>query len=107
MAASGPHDATKPEGYEEFLSSLKRRIRQAQVRAAIAVNRELVLLYWNIGREIVARQVHEGCENANVLWFLPQTLMKSGCRYQYELGIIVTSRATNLCSYISNPSREL
>jgi hypothetical protein len=34
-----------PEGYDEFLRGLKERIRTAQVRAALAVNRELVLLY--------------------------------------------------------------
>ena len=50
----------QPEGYEEFLRDLKQRIREAQVRAALAVNRELVLLYWGIGREILARQQQQG-----------------------------------------------
>ena len=45
-----------PEGYEPFLKDLKERIRTAQVRAALAVNRELVLLYWSIGRDILTRQ---------------------------------------------------
>jgi predicted nuclease of restriction endonuclease-like (RecB) superfamily len=49
-----------PEGYAELLGQLKERIRSAQVRAALAVNRELVLLYWQIGREILARQGREG-----------------------------------------------
>jgi predicted nuclease of restriction endonuclease-like (RecB) superfamily len=44
------------EGYEEFLKDLKERIRGAQVRAALAVNRELVSLYWNVGRDILERQ---------------------------------------------------
>jgi len=43
-------------GYAEFLLDLKARIQQAQVRAALAVNRELVLLYWQIGREILQKQ---------------------------------------------------
>jgi predicted nuclease of restriction endonuclease-like (RecB) superfamily len=47
-------------GYEEFLGELKERIRNAQVRAALAVNRELVLLYWQIGQEILQRQQHQG-----------------------------------------------
>jgi predicted nuclease of restriction endonuclease-like (RecB) superfamily len=47
-------------GYDEFLADLKSRIQTAQVRAALAVNRELVLLYWNIGREILARQAAQG-----------------------------------------------
>ena len=46
--------------YDAFLSALKTRIRTAQVRAAIAVNQELVLLYWQIGREILERQQEEG-----------------------------------------------
>jgi predicted nuclease of restriction endonuclease-like (RecB) superfamily len=49
-----------PKGYAELLGQLKERIRSAQLRAALAVNRELVLLYWQIGREILARQEHEG-----------------------------------------------
>jgi len=48
------------KGYQDLLSLLKNRIRTAQVRAALAVNSELVLLYWGIGKEILARQQHEG-----------------------------------------------
>ena len=49
-----------PAGYAEFLADLKRRIRTAQLQASLAVNRELVLLYWAIGREILARQREDG-----------------------------------------------
>ncbi|WP_346293760.1 PDDEXK nuclease domain-containing protein [Sphaerothrix gracilis] len=49
-----------PDGYELFLAQLKGRIRTAQVKAALAVNRELVLLYWQIGREILTRQQAQG-----------------------------------------------
>ena len=49
-----------PEGYGALLTDLKERIRSAQVRAALAVNRELVLLYWHIGQEILVRQGQEG-----------------------------------------------
>ncbi|HZR66854.1 MAG TPA: DUF1016 N-terminal domain-containing protein [Terriglobales bacterium] len=45
-----------PDGYDEFLRQLKQRIQQAQIKAAPAVNRELVLLYWQIGRDILERQ---------------------------------------------------
>jgi hypothetical protein len=44
-----------PSGYQELLQELKARIRGAQVRAAFAVTRELVVLYWSIGREISQR----------------------------------------------------
>jgi len=55
-------DSLFPEltSYDAFLSTLKQRIRTAQVRAALAVNQELVLLYWQIGREILQRQQDEG-----------------------------------------------
>lgn len=47
-------------GYEELLTDLKTRIRSAQIRAALAVNRELIALYWEIGRGIVERQEGAG-----------------------------------------------
>lgn len=46
--------------YEHFLAELKQRIRTAQVKAALAVNQELILLYWQIGQEILQRQENEG-----------------------------------------------
>lgn len=46
--------------YAALLASIKERIQSAQVRAAVAVNQELVLLYWAIGKEILARQNEEG-----------------------------------------------
>ena len=49
-----------PSGYPELLQELKSRIRTAQVRAALAVNRELVLLYWSIGRDLSMRFANEG-----------------------------------------------
>ncbi|NJR60709.1 MAG: DUF1016 domain-containing protein [Cyanobacteria bacterium CRU_2_1] len=46
--------------YDNFLHGLKERIRNAQTQAALAVNRELVMLYWQIGREILTRQQEQG-----------------------------------------------
>lgn len=53
-------DPDCPEGYHEFIITLKNRIRTAQVKAAVSVNRELVLLYWQIGNDILTRQEREG-----------------------------------------------
>ena len=50
----------RPEGYAEWLAELKARIHTAQQRATLAVNRELVLLYWQIGQDILARQSAQG-----------------------------------------------
>jgi len=49
-----------PEGYANWLDELKNRIHSAQQRAALAVNRELVLLYWQIGQDILTRQSEQG-----------------------------------------------
>jgi len=49
-----------PPGYAALLTEIKERVRSAQVRASFAVSRELVLLYWSIGREILVRQDVEG-----------------------------------------------
>jgi predicted nuclease of restriction endonuclease-like (RecB) superfamily len=52
--------APLPSGYVELLEDLKNRIQRTQVRAATAASRELIRLYWDIGREIVQRQEQEG-----------------------------------------------
>ena len=49
-----------PDGVDELLRELKLRIRTARVKASLAANRELVLLYWSIGRDILARQQSQG-----------------------------------------------
>ena len=48
-----------PKSYPAFLQELKQRIRESQVRASLSVNRELVMLYWQIGRDILVRQERE------------------------------------------------
>jgi hypothetical protein len=45
------------EGYDTFLYDLKARIQSAQIRAALSVNREMILLYWQIGNAILERQL--------------------------------------------------
>lgn len=49
-----------PVGYADFLQEIKARVQTAQVRAALAVNHELVLLYWHIGRDILTQQQEQG-----------------------------------------------
>jgi DUF1016 N-terminal domain len=46
--------------YRTFLAELKQRIRGARLAAALSVNKELVLLYWSIGRDILTRQRTHG-----------------------------------------------
>jgi predicted nuclease of restriction endonuclease-like (RecB) superfamily len=49
-----------PSDYQAFLHSIKTRVQQAQLKAVVAVNKELIVLYWQIGKEILERQEKEG-----------------------------------------------
>lgn len=62
--------------YDAFLKQLKERIRSAQVRAAVSVNSELVLLYWSIGKDILIKQKSEGW-GSKIIEKLAQDLSKS------------------------------
>ncbi|WP_425374026.1 DUF1016 N-terminal domain-containing protein [Phyllobacterium bourgognense] len=55
-----PVPSSDGDDYASLLAELKDRIRTARLKAAVAVNRELIFLYWSIGREILARQTSEG-----------------------------------------------
>ncbi|MCP8892806.1 DUF1016 N-terminal domain-containing protein [Sphingomonas faeni] len=46
--------------YVQLLDTLKERIRTSRLRAALAANEELILLYWEIGRDILDRQDSAG-----------------------------------------------
>ncbi|MBS0501155.1 MAG: DUF1016 family protein [Proteobacteria bacterium] len=52
--------ASAPAPYAALLADIKQRVRQAQVRAMLAVNAELIRLYWGIGQTIHERQQQEG-----------------------------------------------
>ncbi|HBP6436165.1 PDDEXK nuclease domain-containing protein [Pseudomonas paraeruginosa] len=64
---------TPPDGYSDWLADLKGRIHNAQQRATLAVNRELMLLYWQIGNDILIRQAQQGW-GAKVIERLAQDL---------------------------------
>lgn len=49
----------KPAEYSTWLQSLKDQIRAARVKASLAVNSELVRLYWRIGHEILERRASQ------------------------------------------------
>ena len=52
--------STFEESYRTLLTEIKAKIQHAQVRAVIAVNQQMLLLYWEIGRIILERQKSEG-----------------------------------------------
>lgn len=49
-----------PESYGSFLETLKYRVQNAQTKASMSVNRELVLLYWRVGKDILEKQNQAG-----------------------------------------------
>lgn len=55
-----------PADYPLFLESLKSRVQQSQTKAMLSVNRELIQLYWDIGRQIAQRQNLEGWGRSTV-----------------------------------------
>lgn len=47
---------TVTDEYKTWISDIKKRVQQAQIKAAVKVNYELLDLYWDLGRDIVAKQ---------------------------------------------------
>jgi predicted nuclease of restriction endonuclease-like (RecB) superfamily len=68
--------AEEPAGYAEWLAEIKVRVHEARQRAALSVNRELVALYWRIGRDILERQERQGW-GAKVIERLSRDLRKA------------------------------
>lgn len=54
------------KAYKEWLVELKQKVRTAQLKAAVAVNTELIMLYWELGKMITEKQTAWGSK------FLPQ-----------------------------------
>jgi predicted nuclease of restriction endonuclease-like (RecB) superfamily len=46
--------------YLKFLSSIKDRVRKTQQKAVLGINKELILLYWDIGNMILRKQKKKG-----------------------------------------------
>ena len=65
--------------YAELLAEVRRRIAVSRARAALSVNRELIELYWQIGREILRRQEERGW-GAKVIDQLARDLKEEGHR---------------------------
>ncbi len=57
---SSLHLPSAPAGYTDWLADIKSRVSAARQRAVLAANAELMRLYWQIGRDILDRQVSQG-----------------------------------------------
>ncbi len=53
------YDPIKTPEYADLMKNIKERITEAQYEALKSVNKELIALYWDIGRMIVVRQDKE------------------------------------------------
>jgi hypothetical protein len=60
MKKSLPGDKAVMKRYGDLLTDIKTRIRQAQNRAAMSANAEMIRLYWDIGQMVSKRQGLEG-----------------------------------------------
>lgn len=52
--------AKLPVGYSELINQLKKQIQKSRFRAALSVNHELILLYWDLGAKIQNCKLREG-----------------------------------------------
>ena len=41
--------------YRQWIQSLSQRFRRSQIKASVKVNQEMLRYYWDLGRDIVAR----------------------------------------------------
>jgi predicted nuclease of restriction endonuclease-like (RecB) superfamily len=71
-----PVKSAKTQEYTQFLGELKQRIALARLNAARAVNQNLILLYWDIGRGIVEKQTELGW-GESVVELLSRDLQKA------------------------------
>jgi predicted nuclease of restriction endonuclease-like (RecB) superfamily len=62
--------------YAEFLADIKQYIAQAQVKTVLAANKELLKMYWHIGKTIVENQELKGW-GAGALELLARDLQKA------------------------------
>lgn len=61
-----PHSDPQVAGYAQFLNEIVGKIRSSQYEALRLVNKELINLYWEIGKGIVEKQDQLGWGNAVV-----------------------------------------
>lgn len=97
-----------PEGYRDFLKEIKERVQKAQVKASLAVNQELIHLYWEIGKEIVNRQEKQKW-GSSVIDRLAKDLRSSFPEIKgFSRSNIFRMRAFYLaCQKVAQPARQL
>ncbi|MFT3742415.1 MAG: PDDEXK nuclease domain-containing protein [Gammaproteobacteria bacterium] len=75
------------EQYTHFLNGIKERLKNAQIRAAITVNKELIHFYWELGNELIYKQkMHKWGEQ-----FLEQFSKDMRCLFPEMKGFSITN----------------
>jgi predicted nuclease of restriction endonuclease-like (RecB) superfamily len=107
---------TPSSGYRALLTDIKARVRVAQIKASLSVNRELIQLYWDIGKLIVSRQRSQGWgksvverlaadlrkEFPGMMGFSPQNIW-----YMRGLYLAWTDEVENLQRAVGEPDRAI
>ena len=50
------NEIIKHADYRDWIGELKQQIQRSQIKAALSVNSQLIMLYWDLGRQIVEKQ---------------------------------------------------
>lgn len=73
--------------YVEWLSDLKQRYRQSRLRTAVRANNEVLEYYWNLGRDIVAKEAESKWGSG----FFNQLSLDMRAMFPNEKGFSVTN----------------
>lgn len=65
-----------PKNYLKALQQIKKQVKSAQIKAHLQVNKEMLILYWQIGNIIINKQQEEGW-GAKITQKLSQDLIKA------------------------------
>ena len=50
------NDIIKLSEYRDWLHDLKKQIKTGQIKASLSVNSQMIMLYWDLGRQIAEKQ---------------------------------------------------
>lgn len=76
VASNGENVEVTAE-YKEWITDIKLRIRQSQIKAAVKINTELLKFYWYLGNGIVEKQKHAHWGR----WFSQKVKQRSNDRF--------------------------
>src|SRR5438270_609454 len=85
-----------PSDYAGFLAGLKTKIAEAQVRAHLSVNQELIRLYWNVGKEISVLRIWYAHQVVSNGWSRSVLVHQIGLKLHERQGRAITNFSTAL-----------